>query len=106
MTKDTQPIMFRKIIKSEDFNDIIVAIFPDIQESGCDDVVMCYQHVGQHSGACWDWVIGSTCRATPAEYKDLLSELVNRVGYDNLRIVQRRSSKMREKGYKDVRSLY
>lgn len=48
---------------------------------------MSYEHIGQHGNACYPHP--QTEPASLEEYKDLLNELVNRVGYTDLRIVKR-----------------
>ena len=76
------PVIFKKSPEDQ-----IVAFFPC--EPGTNDVgtCTCYAHVGQHSSAdialCRLWP-----RAEPADYADLLAELVS-IGYGDLKIVHR-----------------
>jgi len=92
MTKSTIPVIFRKFKCGGD----IIAIFPTIAADANVDNCQSYQHVGQH-GACSLGLLsdGSTLPAKTAEYADLLSELVNVVGYVDLKIMKRASFKMR-----------
>lgn len=55
-----------------------VAFFPE--EKYNDEFIWCYAHVGQHSGACKDYM-DELQPATPEEYQDLLDELIS-IGYD------------------------
>ena len=54
----------------------IVALFP--YEIWSSYFVTCYQHVGQHGGASYDYVIKITTPATEEEYKPLKKELEDR----------------------------
>ena len=49
----------------------------------------CYAHTGQHSACSIDWLYQDTTPATQAEYKDLLNELTNSIGYTYLEVVNR-----------------
>ena len=76
----TQRVVFRKWKG----NGQVIAFFLDQVYRG---YVMSYEHIGQHGNACYPHP--QTEPASPEEYKDLLNELVNRVGYTDLRIVKR-----------------
>ena len=73
------PVVFRK------YKDEVVAILPTL--SAHYGNVVCYQHVGQHGEGHLSWV-SDTLPATPAEYGDLLRELVA-IGYDDLKVYKR-----------------
>jgi hypothetical protein len=80
-------VIFRKWRNSGD----IIALFPDIKADfmgGC----LSYEHVGQHAAATYNLVVAATRPATPAEYAELLAEL-QRIGYDDLRVVTRRGKR-------------
>jgi len=59
----------------------VIALFPlepgDSQGLYC----LCYEHVGQHGAADYQYILSVTDAATPAEYADLLAELQS-IGYD------------------------
>ena len=75
-----QRVVFRKW-KS---NGQVIAFFLDQVYRG---YVMSYEHVGQHGNACYPHP--QTDPASPEEYADLLRELVERVGYKDLKVVTR-----------------
>ena len=75
----TQRVIFRKWRGSGD----VIAFFVD-QRQG--PYVMSYEHVGQHGQASYPHP--QTEPATANEYAGLLAEL-QRIGYDDLRIVKR-----------------
>lgn len=50
--------------------------------------VGCYQHVGQHYDANYDWVMSSTVPAQPEQFEPLKKELEQWYGY-NFRIMRR-----------------
>ena len=83
MSKQNKTIViFRKFNDGE-----IIALFPfEEWSNGC---CVSYMHIGQHSGADYNHVITTTKPATKSEYKDLFNEL-KRVGYNNLRVLQRK----------------
>ena len=82
------PVVFRKWNNGD-----IIALFPMIQADNQGLLCTSYMHIGQHGGASYWRVIAQTVPATPAEYADLLVEL-KAIGYDNLRVMRRRSSRM------------
>lgn len=62
----------------------VTAVFPQLKYNKRlygNDMVSCYAHVGQHSGASIEWVNESTTPATEADYNDLKQELES-IGYD------------------------
>lgn len=69
-----------------------IALFPGIASTpDRPDLCMSYMHVGQHSAASAD--LSSTARlATPEEYGPLMLEL-QRIGYENLRVIRRQTRK-------------
>ena len=81
-------VVFRKI-KNHDsahLGDGIIAFFPETRNNGD---VLSYMHHGQHGDASLEFYRKDTAKASPEEYKSLLSELENLVGYDDLRVMQR-----------------
>lgn len=68
-------VMFRKYLVDDD----IFALFPDMHEDG-DDLVTCYQHIGQHGIGSLILSMEASIPATPEEYADLEKELEQR-GY-------------------------
>lgn len=82
--KTVTPVVFRKFKDNGD----IIALFPSLPWGM--DCAECasYMHIGQH-GAADRWLISITKPATPGEYADLLNELVNCVGYDDLKIYRK-----------------
>lgn len=71
------PVIFRVCKDGE-----VIAFFPTIPWSF--DSVASYMHIGQHSGACRDFYY-DTKPATKEQYKPLLKELTDSVGYKDLR---------------------
>lgn len=69
-------VVFRKF-KDKD----VIALFPDV-EADMSGNCMSYQHIGQHGSAEYNYVIYKTKPATKREYKPLLNELTNLVGYE------------------------
>ena len=66
----------------------VFAVFPYIIETSTN--VMCYAHIGQHSGCIW--CINQFSKAAKFnEYKDLLNELIA-IGY-NVEVINKRSHK-------------
>ena len=68
----------------------LFAVFPQIKygfNGYRNDLLVCYAHIGQHGSAAPEYI--RECRkATEIEYKDLLNELTNQVGY-NLRVCKK-----------------
>jgi hypothetical protein len=63
------PVIFRRETAGS-----IIAFFPTLPEDVNGRYLTCYAHLGQHSGASFDYYRG-TKRATPNERQDLLREL-------------------------------
>lgn len=83
------PVIFRK------FHNEIIALFPtELGSVGNLGSCMSYQTIGQHGAADYNGIIANSKPATPIEYDRLLGEL-RRIGYENLRICQKRSNKLR-----------
>lgn len=61
----------------------VMAYFPTEQWGPNDGTFTCYAHIGQHS-ACRPEYLKECRKAKPAEYSELLAELVS-IGYDNLK---------------------
>lgn len=80
-------VIFRKV-KSGDDKGTIEAFFP-YAISDTKGNVTCYAHIGQHSGACWDYFLFKTAPANENEYSELKSELES-IGY-NLNIIKKRN---------------
>jgi len=78
-------VIFRK-----EKDNAILAVFPH-EIVDCEGNIMCYAHVGQHSGASYDYVLKKTVPASETEYIDLKTELES-IGY-NLRTIKRRNYK-------------
>jgi hypothetical protein len=86
MDEDVTRVMFRRWPKSQGAG--IIALFPDIPSDLAGRFCLSYEHVGQHGGADYQGVIGSTRPAASFEYEPLRQELVS-IGYD-LKIRSRR----------------
>jgi len=93
------PVIFRKW-RSGDHD--ILALFPTIP--GSPGLCSSYQHVGQHGSADYAHCIRQTTPASPAEYADLLAELVGQ-GYDDLQVYGRAQRWMSEVLHDDVRRM-
>lgn len=89
MEKDIEitEVIFR-VDKSKDFKGTVFALLP---HECCDNKgnVTSYQHVGQHSGACYLGCIASSRPATELEYADLKKEMEG-LGY-NLKVIKKRN---------------
>lgn len=72
-------VVFRKWKQKTLPGNTILALFP---EEAADRQGQCnsYEHIGQHGGADYAGCIAGTVPATPAEYKELATEL-RRIGY-------------------------
>ena len=66
----------------------IFALFPYLINTN-EGSVMSYEHIGQHSGADYDFCVKETIPAKENEYKDLFEGLES-IGY-NLRVIKRRN---------------
>lgn len=77
-------ICFRKDTTGE-----IYAVFLDEINHHSKLELMCYAHMGQHGGCCIRWLYSETIPAKESEYKSLLAELTNIVGYKNLELKKR-----------------
>ena len=85
----TTEVVFR-VNKSGDFKDVVFALFPYLFESAFNsELVVSYQHIGQHSTADYTHCINVSRPATEEEYRDLKQELED-IGY-NLVIVSKRN---------------
>lgn len=78
-------VIFRKE-RSGYFKGAITAVFPYLLDNYVEGTMMCYAHVGQHSGCSLDWYF-HTVPAKPEEYKELYEELTQ-IGY-NLKVIKR-----------------
>lgn len=74
-------VIFRKDKETKN----IIAFFPQFTANYGN--IVCYQHVGQHGEASYDFY-KDTLKATQNEYNDLLVELEQQ-GYDDLRVTTR-----------------
>lgn len=88
--------------KSGPYNGTVTAVFPSICADYAGHEMMCYAHIGQHSGCCIGWY-RETRKAAPAEYAPLLRELTAIYGTDHggegvysLRVVQKITAKHRQ----------
>lgn len=68
--QEVENVVFRKYPDGE-----IVALFPDIPADPHGRYVLGFQHIGQHGGADYDYVVSQTVPATDAEAADLKAEL-------------------------------
>lgn len=77
-------VIFRKFKE----NNEIIALFPNeiANEYG---ECWSYMHIGQHSPAIYNAVVGCTKLATEDEYAELLEEL-KYIGYDDLKVCKRK----------------
>lgn len=94
------PVVFRKFGKNGD----VIALFPTVPATPNPYEMMSYMHVGQH-GAASDDLASVTVAATPADYKDLLRELTNVVGYTNLVVYKRVTQQMHEERKVTLRAM-
>jgi len=62
----------------------VIALFPENEADGGGGCLS-YEHIGQHCGADYQYVIGATVAAAPEVYAPLLKEL-QQIGYDNLQV--------------------
>ena len=76
-------VIFRKFT---DGDKETIALFPELPWTNDPSTCLSYMHMGQHGAA--DIYPYSTVPAKPAEYAELLSELVS-VGYDDLKVCHR-----------------
>ena len=92
-------VLFRKWKQTDDpilsqFTGDISALFPYECDSYDDaDECKCYDHVGQHGQADYEYVLSLTVPAKPEEYKELHDELVNLLGYEDLEVLVRAPNK-------------
>lgn len=101
-TRPKLPILFR--ISSNDKKDVY-ALFPTLPGTYERHTCTCYQHVGQHSSADYNWCIASSRPATPEEYSDLLKELTQIYDDSELVVYQRETPKMRNERYESLRRI-
>lgn len=80
-----------KVIFRMDKEGRVFALFPE-EVADLEGHCMCYQHVGQHSGADYLRCVHESRPATEQEYIPLMVEL-QRIGYD-LEIYRKRTSQM------------
>lgn len=101
MEKDTHTteVMFR-VDTTNDFKGTIIAILPHELNNHKGHVVV-YQHVGQHSGGDYYWMLKTSKPANESEYADLKQELES-IGY-NIKVVKKRNYNKYLKAYYEVR---
>jgi hypothetical protein len=80
-------VIFRVMLNGE-----VIALFPEIAGDRNAGNCMSYMHIGQHGVA---YAKLDRRLATPEEYAPLLAEL-QRVGYDDLRVMKRVSPMARD----------
>lgn len=80
-----------EVIFRREKDNTIIAVFPYDIASLSKDSVTCYVHIGQHTGATWNYVLADTKPAKANEYTELFEELES-IGY-NLKVVKRRNYK-------------
>jgi hypothetical protein len=77
-------VVFRKFKEDGD----IIALFPEESWNPDKGTIASYMHTGQHGDADYHHVLAKTRPARENEYRPLLAEL-KRIGYDDLRVMQR-----------------
>ena len=80
-----------KVIFKKHRDGDIIAFFPDTWERG---QIMCYQHIGQHDYACYDFYLDCKPCKKRKEYIELLKELKTYQDYKNLKIVKKIKNKL------------
>jgi hypothetical protein len=65
----------------------VIALFPDIPGTSGQDC-SCYQHIGQHSSAHFNYVCQNTRKAHKKEYQALFNELTHEPFNYEFRIIQ------------------
>ena len=113
MSKPAQlPVIFKKHYFRDAREWEVTAFFPTLPHDYAGQYLTCYAHVGQHSGAAFQFFwSGKKCK--PEEYADLLAELkgiyeiANFPGDDVYQLVvyQKMTSKMRDEFRGEVRRL-
>lgn len=83
-TSQTGKMPLKFMFRQEENGDIL-AVF-DEWLNKVKGEIMCYSHVGQHSGCTKEYVENNTVEPKLDDCSDLLEEL-KRIGYDNLRLV-------------------
>lgn len=101
MEKDTHitEVIFR-VDKSKDWKGTVFALLPH-EVSDFKGNVMCYQHVGQHSGADYKGCIATSRPATETEYADLKAEMES-LGY-NFKVIKKQNYNKYLKSYYEAR---
>ncbi len=84
------PVIFRTFRDGD-----VIALFPTIPSDNEGHNCSSYMHVGQHGDANYSALLPITRLATPNEYVDLQTELIN-IGYTDLKIYNRETQAMRE----------
>ena len=88
-------VLFRKWKQADDpilssFVGDICALFPyECDSYDASDECDSYYPIGQHGMSNYEYVLSLTVPAKPEEYKELLDELVNLCGYDDLIVMKR-----------------
>jgi len=96
-----ETIIFRKWRDNGD----VIAVFPEWPSAIHFGEVNSYEHVGQSGGADYDLVISKTVPAKPAEYKELLEELIAKDYFDGRGFIirEKASYEMRKTAYEKQR---
>lgn len=100
--KETTDVIFR-VDTTKLFKGDVFALFPHEVKTSKGDVA-CYSKIGQHSGADYDHCIKTSRAATEEEAKELKNEL-ERIGYDDLRVVKKRNYSKFLESYKNRMKL-
>jgi len=66
----------------------VIAFFPENKWKH-DGLYDSYQHIGQHSPCNIDFIKEDCRPATKEEYEPLLKELINKVGYNDLKVLNK-----------------
>lgn len=66
----------------------VFALFPYLTENRANFLIQSYAHIGQHSGANYDYCIQTSKPAKPSDYNSLLEELKS-IGYENIKVINR-----------------
>ena len=88
MARPIVQVMFRTNPKEGD----VVAVFINMEVEP-DGSLPCYAHMGQHAGACLEYIYGNCRPSTTAERDELLAELTAIYSDCELVVRQRRSAR-------------
>ena len=81
-------VIFRKCNDGD-----IIALFPYEACNSFPSQCSSYEHIGQHGAADYSFVIDNSKPAKREEYEELLKELADLIGYDDLQVLSRAPSR-------------